>query len=279
MISLVQVTHWIPVDGAELAVEYRPHDDGRAPLVFLHAGVTDGRLWDGAMAAAAGLRSALRMDRRGFGQTRVTVARPHAWVSDLRAVLDALRLDRVELVGCSLGGRIAIDFALASSERVAGLTLVAPAVTGAPDPTPELDAASRELNDATQAARAAGQLDEVNRLQARLWLDGPGQPEGRVGGAARELFLAMNRIALHAPAIGELQPAPDAWPRLEQLAVPTCVVCGDLDLPYLVQRCRQMAARIPGARHVALPGTAHLPSLEAPEAFTRVMQDAGLLGR
>lgn len=275
----MNITHWVAVDGAEIAVEYRPHDDGRAPLVFLHAGVTDGRLWDGAMAAAAGQRSTLRIDRRGFGQTRIAAPRPHAWVSDLRAVLDALRLDRVALVGCSLGGRIAIDFALASPERVAAVMLVAPAVTGAPDPTPELDAASRELNDATQAARAAGRLDEVNRLQARLWLDGPGQPEGRVGGAARELFLSMNAIALHAPAIGELQPAPDAWPRLEALAVPTHVVCGDLDLPYLVQRCRQMAERIPDARHVAMPGVAHLPSLEAPAAFNRVLQEAGLLDR
>ena len=273
----MQVTHWIPVDGAELAVEYRPHGEGRPPLVFLHAGVTDGRLWDGAMAAAAGQRSALRMDRRGFGQTRVTAARPHAWVDDLCAVLDALALPRVELVGCSLGGRIAIDAALAHPDRVAGLTLVAPSVSGAPDPV--LDDASRELNDATLAARAAGQLDEVNRLQARLWLDGPGQPEGRVGGAARALFLAMNHVALHAAPIGELEPAPAAWPQLEALDVPTRLVCGDLDLPYLVQRCHQMTARIPGARHWALPGLAHLPSLEAPEVFNRVLQDAGLLDR
>ncbi|WP_422013748.1 alpha/beta fold hydrolase [Roseateles sp.] len=109
----MQITHRIAVDGAALAVEYRPHDDGRPPLVFLHAGVTDGRLWDGAMAAAAGRRSALRMDRRGFGQTRIEAARPHAWIADLRAMLDALGLACVELVGCSQGGRIAIDFALA----------------------------------------------------------------------------------------------------------------------------------------------------------------------
>jgi len=121
----MQVTHWVPVDAAELAVDYRPHDDGRPPLVFLHAGVCDGRMWDGAMAAAAGQRAALRMDRRGFGQTRISAPRPHAWIDDLRAVLDALGLDRVELVGCSQGGRIAIDFALAWPERVAGLTLVA----------------------------------------------------------------------------------------------------------------------------------------------------------
>ncbi|MDP1136870.1 hypothetical protein Q6325_29960, partial [Klebsiella pneumoniae] len=71
----MQVTHWVPVDAAELAVDYRPHDDGRPPLVFLHAGVCDGRMWDGAMAAAAGQRAALRMDRRGFGQTRISAPR------------------------------------------------------------------------------------------------------------------------------------------------------------------------------------------------------------
>lgn len=271
----MQVTHWIPVDGAELAVDYRPHDDGRPPLVFLHAGVTDGRLWDGAMAAAAGRRSALRMDRRGFGQTRITAARPHAWVDDLCAVLDTLGLARAELIGCSMGGRIAIDLALAHPERVAGLTLVAPSVSGVP--APALDAASRTLSAAIETAEAAGQLDELNRLEARLWLDGPGQPEGRVGGAARALFLDMNGIALRSPTAGEALPAPPAWPRLEQLSAPVRLVWGDLDLPHLVDRCQQMAARIPGARTWPLTGVAHLPSLEAPAAFNAVLQDAGLL--
>ena len=272
----MNVTHWIPVDGAEIAVEYRPHDDGRAPLVFLHAGVTDGRLWDGAMAAAAGQRSALRMDRRGFGQTRINAARPHVWIEDLRAVLDALGLDRVELVGCSQGGRMAIDFALAWPQRVAGLTLVAPSVTGVPAPV--LDAASQALNEATEAAFGTGDLGEVNRLQARLWLDGPGQPEGRVGGAARALFLDMNGIALRLqPTAGEPVSSPAAWPRLEDLPPPVRLVWGDLDLPHLVDRCRQIATRLPDAQCWPLTGVAHLPSLEAPEAFNGVLRDAGLL--
>jgi len=271
----MHITHWIPVAGAELAVDLRVHSDGRAPLVFLHAGVTDSRMWAGAMGAAAGHRSVLCMDRRGFGQTRIDAARPHAWTEDLRAVLDVLRLPQVELVGCSMGGRIAIDFALAWPERVAGLTLVAPSVTGVP--VPVLDPASAELGEAIEAVRAAGRFDEVNRLQARLWLDGPGQPEGRVGGAARALFLAMNEIALRSPSAGEALSSPDAWPRLETLAAPVRLVCGDLDLPHLVDRCRQMAARMPGALHWTLPGVAHLPPLEAPEAFNRLLQKAGLL--
>lgn len=271
----MQVTHAVPVDGAELAVEFRPHGDGRAPLVFLHAGVTDGRLWDGAMAAAAGRRSALRFDRRGFGQTRILAATPHAMVGDLLAVLDALALPCVELVGCSQGGRLAIDFALAHPVRVGGLTLVAPAVTGAP--TPPLGAQVQALAEAIDAAEQARDLDEVNRLEARLWLDGPGQPEGRVGGAARERFLDMNGRALRSPPAGELVDAPPAWPRLEALAPPVRLVWGDLDLTHLVERCRQMAARLLGVRTWPLAGVAHLPSLEAPEAFNAVLREAGLL--
>ncbi|HEV6966939.1 alpha/beta hydrolase [Roseateles sp.] len=271
----MQITHWIPVDGAELAVEYRPHADGRPPLAFLHAGVSDGRLWDGAMAAAAGQRSALRMDRRGFGQTCVLAARPHAMAADLLAVLDALALPRVELVGCSQGGRLAIDFALAHPDRVAGLTLVAPAVTGAP--TPDLDAQVQGLADAIEAAEQAGDLDEVNRLEARLWLDGPAAPEGRVAGAARTLFLDMNGRALRSPPAGDLVDAPPAWPRLEALPGPVRLVWGDLDLPHLVERCEQMAQRLPGAQAWRLRGAAHLPSLEAPERFNGVLREAGLL--
>jgi pimeloyl-ACP methyl ester carboxylesterase len=271
----MQITHRIAVDGAALAVEYRPHDDGRPPLVFLHAGVTDGRLWDGAMAAAAGRRSALRMDRRGFGQTRIEAARPHAWIADLRAVLDALGLACVELVGCSQGGRIAIDFALAWPERVAGLTLVAPSVSGAP--APALDAASQALVDAIGAAEAAGDADEVNRLEARLWLDGPAQPEGRVGGVARALFLAMNGAALRSPSPGEPEAPAPAWLRLEALRSPLRLVWGDLDLPHLVERCRTMAAWLPAARCWPLAGVAHLPPLEAPQVFNAVLREAGLL--
>jgi pimeloyl-ACP methyl ester carboxylesterase len=271
----MQITHWIALDGAALAVEYRPHDDGRPPLVFLHAGVTDGRLWDGAMAAAAGHRSALRMDRRGFGQTRIEAARPHAWIADLRAVLDGLGLARVELVGCSHGGRIAIDFALAWPERVAGLTLVAPSVSGVP--ASALDAASQALIDAIGAADAAKDAGEVNRLEAHLWLDGPAQPEGRVNGAARALFLAMNAVALRSVSPGEPDAPAPAWAQLEALPQPVRLVWGDLDLPHLVERCRTMAARLPGARCWPLAGVAHLPPLEAPEVFNAVLREAGLL--
>jgi pimeloyl-ACP methyl ester carboxylesterase len=257
----------VAVDGAELAADIDRGPPGRtkAPLVLLHAGVADGRMWDGVFEWAGRSRAVLRYDRRGFGASMIERAAPHRHVADLWAVLEAAGLERVVLMGCSQGGRIALDAALEAPQRVAALALVAPAVTGAPEEA--LDAATLRLAEAIEAAEAARDLDAMNRLEAHLWLDGRAAPEGRVAGAARECFLAMNAIALHSPPAGEPIEAPSDWDRLEEVACPTLVVCGDLDLPILVQRCEVLAARIPAACHVALQGLAHLPSLEAPERF------------
>lgn len=77
----------------------------------------------------------------------------------------------------------------------------------------------------------------------------------------------MNAIALASPA-GEDAGASglDAWSRLEEIALPVRVGWGALDVPFLVEQSRAIASRVPGARGVELPGTAHLPMLDAPDA-------------
>jgi pimeloyl-ACP methyl ester carboxylesterase len=64
----------------------------------------------------------------------------------------------------------------------------------------------------------------------------------------------------------------DDWSRLEQVTVPTTVVWGDRDLPPLIESCRTVAARVPGARTHVLAGVAHLPSLDAPDELAAVLQ-------
>jgi pimeloyl-ACP methyl ester carboxylesterase len=116
---------------------------------------------------------------------------------------------------------------------------------------------------AIEAAEATGDLDAVNRLEARLWLDGPTAPEGRVSGATRELFLAMNGTALTAADPGPQAQVPAAWDRLTDVAAPTLVLVGALDIVGCQARAAALAERIPAARLAVLPGTAHLPHLEA----------------
>ncbi len=143
------------------------------PLIFLHAGVADRRMWGPQIAVFSETRQVIAYDRRGFGET---VAEDEAFseVGDLEALLDHFGLDRVSLVGCSQGGRIAIDFALANRQRVTALALLAPAISGAPEPepfSPKIQALSNALDDADEA----GDLDAVNELEAQCWLDGPDQ--------------------------------------------------------------------------------------------------------
>ena len=66
----------------------------------------------------------------------------------------------------------------------------------------------------------------------------------------------------------------DAWARLEEIAVPTTVVWGDRDVPFGIETCEAVAARIPEARTLVLAGMAHLPSLEQPDAVAAAIQDS-----
>jgi pimeloyl-ACP methyl ester carboxylesterase len=273
----MKTTHVVEVDGATLAAELRVCDRAQAePVVLLHAGVTDSRVWEAQVAAIASTHTVVRYDRRGFGATRIHRPVPHSHVEDLCAVLDRLGVRRATLVGCSQGGRIALDFALAAPHRVASLLLVAPAVSGAPTSLDE-GAAARCI-DAIEAAEARDDIEAVNELEAQLWLDGPDASPGRVGGAARRLFLDMNGTALRSPTPGDDIEPPSAWARLDQVRCPVWVLWGDQDLPDLQQRCEALVDCIDGARGVCLPGLAHLPMLEAPDRFNVALQEFLALG-
>ena len=259
---------------AELCVE----DTGgsAAPVVCLHAGVTDRRLWGPQVEALRATQRVVTYDRRGFGETRLppqhAAREAYSHVADLLAVLDTLLIDRAVLMGCSQGGRIAIDMALAHPERVRALVLVACAVSGAPevdDPYPPLIQARVE---AYEAAERCGDQAALNELDAQFWLDGPEQPSGRVVGALRELFLAMNAIPLASGSPGDEIAAPPAWERLEEIPVPTLVVWGTLDFAPLGARMREIVQRIPQVASVVMDGVAHLPGLEKPAEFNRALR-------
>jgi len=239
-------------------------------LVFIHAGVADRRSWYDVMAIVGGSRRAVAYDRRGYGDS-VYQPEPFSPVEDLRAVLDDRAIDRAVLVGCSNGGQIAFEAAFVLPERVAALVLVDSAPQGGP--MSEIGPATEDLAAAIDEADEAGDLDRVNELEARLWLDGPEAAAGRVTGPARELFLDMNGRALRAGPVGEDAAMTATWDRLADVAVPTLVVVGALDLPHVVARARTMADVIPDAGLVVVDDAAHLPMLEQPSLVAAALLD------
>ena len=241
-------------------------------VAMLHAGVADRRMWRDQLLAFAESPTRYRTvayDRRGFGDS-LYAEEDYSQTGDLLAVLDATSADPAVLVGCSQGGRIAVDFALAYPGRVRALVLVAPAISGAP----EIDVFPPRIEawfESMERAETARDIDQINAIEAHAWLDGPECQEGRVGGAVRELFLAMNDIALRAERRGTESEPPPAYGRLVALDVPTLLVWGDLDFPHLVERCAYVATQLPQAKTYVMRGTAHLPNLERPAEFNNVL--------
>ena len=243
---------------AVLAAE--SHGEGEPTVLLVHAGVTDQRSWAHVIDALPGHRC-LSYDARGYGRTTYEPEDGWSLAGDALAVLDAYDVGSAVVVGCSMGGRTALDLALAHPERVQRLVLIGTAVTGAPE-IDHLESGLEDLERRYDAAYEAKDLDELNRLEAEIWLDGPFHP-GRVAGPARDLFLDMNRIALEAPEPGERRDDSDAWNTLGDVAVPTLVLIGEHDLAHTHRNAEHVASTVPGARLVDLPGVAHLPHLEA----------------
>lgn len=238
------------------------------PVVFLHAGVCDHRMWHEQMeAVAAAGYHAIAYDRRGYGET-TSPDEPFNHLEDLEAVLDALDVHAAIFVGCSMGGGLAIDFALAHPGRTIGLVLVGTAITGASSFVSDLE---RPLVMAEEDAEERGDLDMLNKVQAHEWLDGPRSQNGRVWGAARDLFLDMNDKVMRTPRLTREEPRPRAVDRLESIGAPTLLVVGDLDFTYILQRHEDASEALPNAFAVVLEGTAHIPNLERPDLFNPLL--------
>jgi pimeloyl-ACP methyl ester carboxylesterase len=248
-----------------------------ATIVLLHAGVCDRRSWSdvGARLADAG-RDVVAYDRRGFGDVPPADG-PFRHVEDALTVLDAVSPGAPAwLVGSSMGGGVALDAALEAPERIAGLVLLAPAVSGDPEPDEAAYiAATGGLAATIEAAWTSGALEECNRLEVRLCLDGPAGPEGRVSGPARELALEMNRIVCaNGEPDADGASGLDAASRVHEIAIPALVACGELDVEIIVRRSAGLADSLPRGSHRSLGGRAHLPYLEAPEEIAALILNA-----
>ena len=238
------------------------------PLVLLHAGIADGRMWDDQVAAFAERYRVVRYDARGFGRSGAASGSfsPRA---DLAALLAALGIERAHLVGLSMGGALAIDVAQEYPELVSALVLAAARPGGL--------APSKALRDgwaAVENAFAAGDVAGAVELELRMWVDGPGRTPAQVDPAVRERVREMDAALLALPDEGEPEPLdPPAVERLDEIAVPTLVIVGDADQPDVLAGTDVLVEGIPGARKAVIPNTAHVPNMERPAEFNRLVLD------
>ena len=240
------------------------HGSG-TPVLLIHAGVADRRMWDPLAGTLAHTFRVVRPDLRGFGETPLPPG-PYGDADDLDALLDHLGIAHVPVVGSSFGGRVALELATTHPGRVSSLVLLNTAYRGL-GPTP----AAQAVGEEEERLLEAGDVDGAVELAVRTWL-GPDANDD-----ARELLRVMQRNAYDVQlAADNADPGP-APRRIEvdptTIAVPTTLVSGGHDVDHFRAVADHLAGLVPGAERVHLDWAGHLPALERPDAVLALLLD------
>jgi pimeloyl-ACP methyl ester carboxylesterase len=261
------------VNGIE--IEHTVSGDG--PAVLLSHGYSDtGRMWDGQREALAGYRM-ITWDMRGHGDTespeRAADYSLALTVADLHALLGHLGAPRAVVGGLSLGGYVSLAFALAHPETVRALVICD---SGPGYRNPEARAGWNARAHARAARLEAEGLAALGGSRARREIarEGEAPAPAPVSSEARE-YVPRHRAAgglAHAARGMLAQTGPDVIDGLPSIAVPTLIIVGDHDEPFLAPS-NYMAKKIPGARLVVIPGAGHWSNLDQPALFNRTVLD------
>ncbi len=235
-------------------------------LLLIHGFPLDHRLWEAQLRGLSTEVRVLAPDLRGFGQSELTpgplTMAGHA--DDLAALLDHLGIRQAIVAGLSMGGYVAFAFWRRHRDRVQALALL--------DTRAEADSVIARANRDAAAVRvwqagAAAIADEMlPRLLAPANLAAP-----KLAGAARRMLVEQPVEGI-VGALAGLRDREDSRPTLPTITVPALVVVGEHDAITPPADAAAMAAGIPGARLVTIPGAGHLSPMENPRAVNAALR-------
>ncbi|MCA9837687.1 MAG: alpha/beta fold hydrolase [Trueperaceae bacterium] len=248
------------LNGTELWLE----STGRGQaLVFIHGFSLDARMWDAQLEAFKADHQLVRYDLRGFGRSALpNEAYRHS--EDLLAILNYLQLQKVTLIGLSLGGGVALDVALTYPDRLEALVLADSIIDGF--------GFSEKWRSTNKAIWTAGKTDI--ELAKSLWLN-------------HELFESVNQSSaaqefkqILADYSGwhwqnkdpQLYTKPAAVERLEDIKLPTLILIGEKDISDF-QQIAEVLSTLPKAQKVVIPEAGHMTNMENPQTFNQKIRD------
>jgi 3-oxoadipate enol-lactonase len=255
------------IDVGDAEIRYDVTGSGRV-VVFVHGWAQSLTIWDDQVRALSPRYRVVRFDRRGFGRS-TGFADPSADPADLRTLLDSLGIRSASVIGLSAGAAAALRFAVAFPDRVDALVLYGGTPPdGFPVPWP----GPMPLVAFAQIARDYG-VDSLRKAVVAsplAWVP-PGKADvrERIG---REMADYTGRDLLDPrPPSGRVPPA--RWDQLASFRVPTLIVNGDHELPYLILVADSLSRRIANVRRVVITDGGHGAHFAQPERFNRVLAD------
>jgi pimeloyl-ACP methyl ester carboxylesterase len=234
------------------------------PLVLIHGFTLDTRMWDDQFEVFAQRYQVLRYDLRGFGKSAVPTDTPYTHPDDLHALMTHLGIEHAYIVGLSLGGAVAVDFAVTYPHATAALIPVDAALLGGYEWV-EGRPSSAVI---AQAQQAGLQAAKTFWLQHPLFAPAHEQPAVAARLAAMvEDYSGWHLVNKDPGRVLE----PPTIQRLATIRAPTLVIVGERDVLDFHRVADIMVERIPGAKKVVMPGVGHMANMEAPERFDEIV--------
>jgi len=259
------ITH--TVANGDIVTAY--HDEGRGDVLLLLHGFTGSKLdFHDQIPWFADRYRVLAPDQRGHGET-TNVGREDAYsmdilVDDLAGFLDRLDVERCHLLGHSMGGMVAMRFALRHPARLESLILMDTAA----EPLTVFPPAVRE--QLAKDVRANGCASRIGMMKSMERTDAQKRGIDFLGEAEhwRRIELKLDQMDPEAwvALADEISNLPAALPQLPAIETTTTIICGEADVPF-VEPSGRMAKAIPNVRLVMIPLAAHSPQYENAQAW------------
>ncbi|MEE9443600.1 MAG: alpha/beta fold hydrolase [candidate division Zixibacteria bacterium] len=254
---------FIQVEGGQLFFEKSGKGE---PIIFIHDGILHRETYDFQFGYFSQNYTVIRYDRRGYGLSSKPT-KPFSQIEDLLAVFKQLNIDRANLIGCSAGGRLSIDFALAYPERVSSLVLVGAVVSGygfgqhfftrgGHFNLPSFDNTEEFRNFWYNIDPYS--IFEENR-QARQYAD------KLIKANPHNLDRANNGLVQNSQV--------SAAANLSIISVPALLVIGEYDIPDVHAHAGVIDAGIPNSKRIVLRNAGHLAHMEQPDQFIDLVRN------
>lgn len=257
----------INVDSA--SINYLDSAGAGTPVVLIHAFPLNAAMWEAQLDALGDRWRLIAPDLRGFGTSDAPAERDaysvESYADDLKALLDALQIDRAIIAGLSMGGYVALAFWRAYRHVVSGLVL---ADTRAEADAPE---AIEKRTNQQKAVEEGGPSALTEGLLGALLADATRQKKPDVVATVRKLI--DNPAAGYIGALEAMKKRPDSTADLSVIDVPTLIIVGEYDALTPPDLSRKMHEHIGRSRLVVVPEAGHLSNLEAPEAFNGALAE------